>query len=62
MILGDVRGGVRTTYRICANCWVALGDACPRAVKTDEDALTHWILDTLAAERARGKHPGVKDP
>jgi protein-arginine kinase activator protein McsA len=56
VILGDVVDGVKTTYRICSDCWVALGDACPRAHKTDEDAVTHWILDHLRTERERGEH------
>jgi hypothetical protein len=59
VILGDVQDGVKTVYRICSDCWTALGDACPRSVKTDEDALTHWILDTLREERGRGEHRGV---
>jgi protein-arginine kinase activator protein McsA len=52
--LGDVHDGVKTIYRICSDCWVKLCDACPRAVKTDEDAVTHWVIDFLRDERARG--------
>jgi protein-arginine kinase activator protein McsA len=58
--LGDVCDGVRVTYRICSDCWSTLCDVCPRAHKTDEDAVVHWVIDRLKWERAEGKHPGAR--
>ncbi len=55
--LGDVQDGVRSTYRICSDCWTGLSSECPRAQRTDEDAVVHWILDRLRAERDAGRSP-----
>ncbi|MBL8693287.1 MAG: hypothetical protein JNJ88_04245 [Planctomycetes bacterium] len=56
--LGDVQDGVRATYRICSDCWQALSASCPRARKTDEDSVVHWIIDTLREERQQRSTPG----
>jgi len=50
--LGDVQDGARATYRVCSDCWQALSEMVPRAQRTDEDAVVHWILDRLRDERA----------
>lgn len=55
--LGDVQEGARETYRICSDCWGALCDDCPRSAKTDEDAVTHWVIDRLRDERRGGGAP-----
>lgn len=49
--LGDQQEGARMTYRVCSDCWAALGDLVPRARRTDEDAVVHWIIDRLRDER-----------
>jgi hypothetical protein len=59
VILGDVQDGVKATYRICSDCWGELCKACPRAAKTDEDAMVHWVIDALRDERARGGAPAA---
>ena len=63
VILGDVQDGIRETYRICSDCWGSLCEACPRSAKTDEDAMTHWVIDFLGEERRRARAgPGAVEP